>query len=345
MHCGIMDVEISNCDKLRSSMKTLKSARYVLSTLGLVLILLSGSVAEARLGGGRSSGSRGFRGFGSRSYQTTPNRPYTSPYGNNYQSQQAAPRAPEMSSRPFGGSFTRGLVGGLAGGFLGSMLFRSMGYAGQPGGGFGGGFGMLELIVLLGLGYLIFRVIAGRKFAAGMSGHRTMSHYDKLHSVEPGPFAQSTPDNEDSRAERLRKYDPGFDLQSFKEERMDDVLLFQTAWGQRDISRIADRLAPELLRQIQSDLENLKAQGRINRVENIAVRATELVEAWQEYGKEYATLRIRANVTDYTIEEATGQVVEGDRQQSVKFEEDWTFVRDLDDASRHGAWKLSAIEV
>ena len=67
----------------------------------------------------------------------------------------------------------------------------------------------------------------------------------------------------------------------------------------------------------------------------------DVVEAWQEFGAEYATVRLNANLLDYTIDEHSGAVLSGSKMDPVKFEEHWTFVRPLSDGSR---WKISAIE-
>lgn len=52
----------------------------------------------------------------------------------------------------------RSMAGGIAGGMLGGMLFRSLGFAGT-GGGMGGGIGFMEIALLAGIGYLIYRFI------------------------------------------------------------------------------------------------------------------------------------------------------------------------------------------
>ena len=49
-------------------------------------------------------------------------------------------------------------AGGVLGGILGGMLFRSLGFAGGYGG-FGGGFGLMDLLLLGGIGYLIYWVV------------------------------------------------------------------------------------------------------------------------------------------------------------------------------------------
>ncbi len=115
--------------------------------------------AHARAGGGRSSGSRGSRSYSS------PARP--SPQQSQTR-QQVAP-APNPLQQQTGGGFMRGMAGGIMGGMLGSMLFSSVaGAGGGNGNGTGGGIGLLEIILLAGGGYLIYRYIK-KKRADGSS--------------------------------------------------------------------------------------------------------------------------------------------------------------------------------
>ena len=110
--------------------------------------------ADARLGGGRSFGSRGSRSY-SRPATTSP-----------MQSQPRQQYAP--SSTPFqqqGGGFMRSMAGGIMGGMLGSMLFGSVAGAGTNGTG-GGGIGLFEIALLAGIGYLIYRYIKKKRGAA-----------------------------------------------------------------------------------------------------------------------------------------------------------------------------------
>jgi predicted lipid-binding transport protein (Tim44 family) len=326
-------------------MKTLGKTWVLLS---LLLVLVMATVAEARVGGGRSSGARGFRGFGTRSQPIAPSRPMQQP---NYQN-PGQPQQPFGATQPGmgGGNFARGLMGGLAGGFIGSMLFRNSGHANGGAGG-GGGFGLLELLLFAGIGYFIYKRYFARKLAGAGAGHGMNAYrggevdaYEKLRSVPPGPFASTggSPGVGLSAEDELRKIDSSIDYGRFKEDRMDDFVSLQAAWNHRDLSSIEGKLAPELKRSLEADIAELKASRLVNRIENIAVRGTDLVEAWAERGSVYATLRFRANLTDYTVEESSGNVVAGDRTTPVKFEEDWTFVRELDGAP--GSWRVSAIE-
>lgn len=66
----------------------------------------------------------------------------------------------------------RSMAGGMMGGMLGSMLFSSFAGAGAgqgAGGTGGGGIGMFEIVLLAGLGYLIYRYI--KKKSVGNSAN------------------------------------------------------------------------------------------------------------------------------------------------------------------------------
>jgi predicted lipid-binding transport protein (Tim44 family) len=91
---------------------------------------------------------------------------------------------------------------------------------------------------------------------------------------------------------------------------------------------------------LQRDCDRLRAERRINRLENIAVRSAEITEAWQESGQDFVTVHFLASLLDYTTDESGVQVLEGSRTEPVKFEEYWTFTRPVGP----GPFRLSAIQ-
>ncbi|MGQ9920594.1 MAG: hypothetical protein ACUVRZ_04605, partial [Desulfobacca sp.] len=106
----------------------------VLAILGLVctalwLVLMTVDLAEARIGGGRSSGFRGSRSYSPPRQMTTPPAykptPAPTPAPTSPSQQQprpgmATPTGPTPAPASSGwGTFGRGLAGGLAGGLIG----------------------------------------------------------------------------------------------------------------------------------------------------------------------------------------------------------------------------------
>jgi predicted lipid-binding transport protein (Tim44 family) len=121
---------------------------------------------------------------------------------------------------------------------------------------------------------------------------------------------------------------------------MDHFFKIQGAWANRDMPGVKELLTEEMFRIIQDDAEKLKSERKINKLDNIAVRSVDMVEAWQESGRDYITVRFYANLLDYTVDETTGKVVSGSKTEPVKFEEYWTFTRSVG----NNPWQLSAIQ-
>jgi predicted lipid-binding transport protein (Tim44 family) len=134
--------------------------------------------------------------------------------------------------------------------------------------------------------------------------------------------------------------DPGFDPRGFGETAADVFFRVQGAWTARDTATAASVLTPEMQGLLQRDCDRLRAERKINRLENIAVRSAQVTEAWQEGGQDYVTVRFLASLLDYTTDESGAQVLEGSRTEPVKFEEYWTFARPVGP----NPFRLSAIQ-
>ncbi|HYB70134.1 MAG TPA: Tim44 domain-containing protein [Candidatus Bathyarchaeia archaeon] len=301
-------------------------------TLALLLALVTTPVlavtdAWARAGGGGSSGSRGSRSYSS------PARPASTPTS---PADPASPPAvqPQAPARPGWG----GILGGLViGGLLGGLLF----------GGAGGGIGLLEIAIIAGLAWMAVSYMrrqqqatpdyapsgggslpAGARYEAGPAGGTTTME------VPSGPSDLAR------GLGHIRQMDPGFDPRAFAETASDVFFKIQGAWATRDMTLVASLLTPEMQDILQRDCDRLRAEQRINRLENVAVRSAEVTEAWQETGQDYVTVHFLASLLDYTTDESGGQVLEGSRTDPVKFEEYWTFTRPVGP----GAFRLGAIQ-
>jgi predicted lipid-binding transport protein (Tim44 family) len=284
-----------------------------------ITITVTEQFAYARAGGGRSFGGRGSRSY-SRPY--TPSRQSTTP---------------DRGSQPYntqpGGGLLRGLGTGIAGGFIGSLLFRGMGFGGSDWGGGGGGVGPLEILIIAGIGFMIYRMMKRRKEGSGSSSRGGLFGGNLF-----GGNSRNSNDQE-SDLSSIKMSDHSFDENRFKDTVMDIFFKIQAAWMNRDLSPVKSLLTSEVKSIIQNDIDALIRSKKINRLENIAVRNVEISEAWQESGQDYITTLIYANILDYTISEEDGTVVSGSKTDPAKFEEFWTFTR----PSASNQWMLSAI--
>jgi predicted lipid-binding transport protein (Tim44 family) len=246
-----------------------------------------------------------------------------------------------------GGGFFRSMAGGIVGGMLGGMLFRGLGFGGGYGGGAGGmggsGIGLFEIILLAGIGYLIYRFIKKKRENEAYQQAGYNQSYQQTYE-QPQQYAQQQyqpePDDVDAGISHIRQMDPSFDEARFNDQVMDLFFKIQGAWMNRDLAPITGILTDEMKRVFQGDIDKLRQEKRINRLENIAVRNVEIVEAWQETGQDFITTLIYANLLDYTTDESGNQVVAGSKTDPVKFEEYWTFTRPVG----NNPWRLSAID-
>ncbi|RNC65593.1 MAG: Tim44 domain-containing protein [Desulfuromonadales bacterium] len=307
-------------------------------TVMAAIMMLSVTVlelnAEARAGGSRSSGSRG-----SRSY-SKPATTYSQPGQGKSRQQLAPPSSPMQQS---GGGFMRSMAGGIMGGLLGGMLFSSLAGAGSGwGSGMGGsGIGLFEIILLAGLGYMIYRFVKKKRelslaTVSGQSGYQREAVTPISYGYQAVEPASS---DVDTSMSHIRQMDPAFDESRFNDTVMDIFFRIQGAWMNRDLTPVSSLLTDEMKRILQEDVDRLLRDRQVNRLENIAVRKVEIVEVWQESGQDYVTALIHANLLDYTTDDATGAVVSGNKTEPVKFLECWTFVRPVG----NNPWRLSAI--
>ena len=305
-----------------------------------ILPVLSVTEAWARAGGGGSSGSRGSRSYSS------PARPGASPVS---PSQPSSPAVSPAQPRSGWGGMMGGMLGGLLlGGLLGGLLF---------GGGFGSGIGMMEILIIGALGWFALSYMRRRQ-AAAQSGYamagggygggpapRDDAAVSARYGAGPGgATATLEPPAGPSDLARgighLHQMDPSFDPRGFAETASDTFFKVQGAWTARDLRSVSPSLTPEMQAKLQGDCDRLRAEQKINRLENIAVRTAEITEAWQETGQDYVTVHFLASLLDYTTDESGARVLDGSRTEPVKFEEYWTFVRPVGP----GPFRLSAIQ-
>lgn len=325
-----------------------KREAKAVSCIGILVFMfvcISETDSFARAGSGRFFGSRG-----SRSY-TIPSKPYQpqnqNQQGPAYPDQQKQipspnPAYPPNQQQP-GSGFLRGLAGGIVGGIIGNILFGCIARAfGLGMGGFGGsGIGLLDILLIGVLIYGVYRFFRRQRLDVGTTGtycQREIEPYSRPQSygMQTDPIYHEW--ERPSRLEGIRCTDPYFDERKFKDLSMDIFFKIKAAWIKRDLNPVHAIMADEIFGTMNNDVVDLKAQGRINRLDNIAVRAVDIVESWQDGAVDFITVRFLASVIDYTVSES-GELLSGSKNDPVKSEEYWTFTRHTRDTS----WRLSAI--
>ena len=103
---------------------------------------------------------------------------------------------------------------------------------------------------------------------------------------------------------------------------------------------LRNRVTPEMHAALQARCDQLRAAKQSNRIEKIDITSAAVEDAWEERDREFATVRLCGTLFDYTVDDATGTVLDGSKTAAQRFEERWTFVR----AADARAWRLAGID-
>jgi predicted lipid-binding transport protein (Tim44 family) len=236
------------------------------------------------------------------------------------------------------------MAGGLLGGMIGGMIFGRPAHGGM--GGFGGsGIGLIEILLLGGLAWFLFkrflRPANARPSAGAYSRQSPYQTFDaSAQPYDEGPMPDIAPASGVGQGiEAVRRSDPHFDPDLFREGAQDIFFKIQAAWMRQDLSPADGLIGDDLAAEYRRQMEEMKARGVVNRLENIAVRSVEIIDAGLDRGQAWVTVKFTANLLDYTVNSQSGEIIEGDPATPVKFEESWTF------AAPEGTsdWKLEGV--
>jgi predicted lipid-binding transport protein (Tim44 family) len=238
-----------------------------------------------------------------------------------------------------------GAIAGFAlGGLLGGLLFGGMG---GLGGGLGGGIGMFDILLIAGGIFLLVYFLRRRSQTQTQPAYAGTSAYGTAANTGAGGTAvleMPAPSTEHGDLAEgiahIRQMDPAFDTAGLAEWARSQFGNVQAAVAMRDIGMIRDRLAPEMYGVLLTQCEELKSAKRRSYVEKINLSRMEVTEAWQEKGQDFATVYLEGTMVDYTVDEATGAVVQGSKTEPARVDEFWTFTRPVGP----NKWKLTAIQ-
>jgi predicted lipid-binding transport protein (Tim44 family) len=312
--------------KFTQRMRVMAQAIAVVLSVALPSLLIVSS-ADARIGGGFSSGSRGARTFSAPpSTSTAPGAAL--PFNRTL----TQPGSPGLGSPIGGGFFNRpggGMLRGLAAGFLGAGLLGML-FGGGLFSGLGGLSSIFGLILQLGLIFFLVRM--------------AMSWWQRRNLASPafaGPGTGPGPQNSFSSGMGfgLGSGTAPLEIVPVDYEAFERLLgEIQAAWSNEDTGLLGKLATPEMVSYFAGDLQQNRARNVINKVSATRLLQGDLAEAWREGDTDFASVAMRFSLIDRTLDRATGRLVEGSEQPS-EITEVWTFMR-----PRGGNWVLSAIQ-
>ena len=296
------------------------------------------SSADARVGGGSNSGSRGSKTYSAPPSTTTaPNA--AQPMNRTFSQPGAPAAAGAAAGAAKGGFFSKPgmgmMMGGLAAGFLGAGLFGML-----SGGGLAGGLGGLSSIIGLVLQIGLILIVVKLAMSWWQRRHTPANAYASGQAQAPGAAPPQTGGFGSGMGFGLGSSSPApLEIQPADYEAFERLLgETQAAWSNEDVAKLHTLATPEMVSYFTKDLEQNKANNDVNKTSDVKLLQGDLSEAWREGETDYASVALRFSLIDKTLERGTNRLVSGS-ETPIEATEVWTFAR-----QRGGHWELSAIQ-
>jgi predicted lipid-binding transport protein (Tim44 family) len=275
---------------------------FCLIALSLGMGVMSDADAK-RFGGGSS--------FGGRSSYSAPYKRSAIPPTRSASQQQSSAQNQAARQGMANRGGLMGMLGGLAlGGLLGSLFF----------GGAFENFNFMDILVLGGIAFLLYKLFAARAGAAERTAYnRTANEYEESQPVQSNPVGFNTDVlfDKDKKQSIGRNFQPdadyndivavpeGFDQQAFLSGAKIAFATLQKAWDDRDLNEIRGLSTDKVFAEIQAQI---KASATENHTDILKLDA-ELLEV-REIGSELEAVVLFDAIMREDINAQTEQVRE-----------------------------------
>ncbi|MBC5823893.1 MAG: Tim44 domain-containing protein [Candidatus Eremiobacteraeota bacterium] len=232
---------------------------------------------------------------------------------------------------------------------------QHFGSRGAGGGGFGGG-GLFSLWPLLFFGHgsgfsgiIVLLVIF--YFYQQMQGRRAQPW---MPTPLQEPYAASSvgvsggigalpidPQATAAGVAALKAKDPNFNEQEFLDRAQTAFFKVQAAWAGRNQDLARDVMSQSLYERHKMQTDQLLAAHRVDVLENIVIGHARIIDVTASQPYDSISVDFTASMTDYTVDETTRRIVDGN-QFPQTFTERWTFIRRSDAKSTVAATTLAS---
>lgn len=131
--------------------------------------------------------------------------------------------------------------------------------------------------------------------------------------------------------------DPLFNESEFKEKLSNLYVRMQNQWTAKDFEPMRPYFTDAMYAQFARQLEQIKAAGQTNYVERISVLSVDCMGFAQDETNNSIVARITTRIVDYTVNDASGEVVSGSKTKEKFLTYDWTLIRAKDVMTQENA--------
>lgn len=191
-------------------------------------------------------------------------------------------------------------------------------FFGDSGSSGGSGDGVITTIILL----IIVAIVLIPALKNSKKGRRGGSNqnYQAYASTAPSPALASN-------MAALVNNDPDFSEEDFKADVANVYIQMQNCWQNKDWEPMRAHLTDTLYNQMGRQLDALKAARRTNFVERISVLSVDIINVVFTGGNDVIDVILKTRITDYTVDDNTGNLVSGDKNKQLYMTYKWTLIR------------------
>ena len=139
--------------------------------------------------------------------------------------------------------------------------------------------------------------------------------------------AQRTPDSKLTPMSEYAALDPNFSAGDMREKLSNIYVQMQNGCTARNIEALRPYLTDALYQQFDRQIKALIANRQINFVERITVLDVNLRGFFQEGGDDHLVAELKTRITDYTVNEDTGNLVSGSKTAERFMTYEWDLSR------------------
>ena len=182
---------------------------------------------------------------------------------------------------------------------------------------FGGRYSPFAIVVIIGL-YLLMK---SRKKHTG-SGSGRQQELPKV----PG----ATPTTDLLPIQTLKERDPAFSEEDIKQRISNLYVQMQNCWTAKDITPLRGDFTDAQYAQYDRQLQQYRDQGQTSIVERIAILDVKLMGIKQDEKNDILVTNLATRITFYVINDKTGQIVRGNKNEEKFMNYEWTLIRPKD---------------
>lgn len=179
---------------------------------------------------------------------------------------------------------------------------------------------VLSLIIIVII--MVVSVILGNHFDKNKSSNTKTSY-----SSYETPAQYMPADCTSKITEFIKQSDADFNTEKFIAWSKNIFITLQTAWSERDWEKIRTIEKEELFEQHNAQLQEYIRLGRINCIERINVNQAFLHKYVRDENFEHLTVCMKVRMIDYIIDEKSGKLLKGSRDDDVFMTYLLTFTR------------------